>query len=296
MLLEYVPFGGRMKAISLLNMKGGVGKTTLAVNLAWSLARHRNKRVLLVDLDPQFNASQYLLTYDRWEQHKKLHGTIADVLLDAKRLRMQIKEPVKQNEFSILAQIERRSTGYLYLLPSELELARAVKNPQGVEFRLQKLLERWRQYFDYVLIDCAPTDTVLTATALMASNFVLVPIQPDRFSILGYGMMEKVLESFKSDYPDPNNVQDLGVVFTRVSKPENEIQARCKAEIAQNASHLFDTEIHDSNSYLRSVYEKTAVFDTRFSRAIVKSEITQLLDEIEIRVMELSHAEMAVAE
>ena len=67
--------------ISLLNMKGGVGKTTLAVNLAWTLYEDK-KRVLLVDLDPQFNATQYVMDYNEFSDHKKNSGTIADLLLE----------------------------------------------------------------------------------------------------------------------------------------------------------------------------------------------------------------------
>ena len=69
--------------VSLLNMKGGVGKTTLSANIAWCLARDNHKRCLLVDLDPQFNASQYLMTYEEWEHHKTSKGTVADIILDS---------------------------------------------------------------------------------------------------------------------------------------------------------------------------------------------------------------------
>lgn len=280
-----------MRAISLLNMKGGVGKTTLAVNLAWSLYRNQGYRVLLVDLDPQFNASQYLMTYDDWDAHRRKNGTIANVLLDAKRSRMAIDETVKSEEFSILANIEhwKSGKGYLYLLPSELDLARAVKNPQGVEFRLQKLLERWGTYFDYILIDCAPTDTVLTATALMASNYVLVPIQPDRFSILGYGMMREVLDNFRSDYPDPQKVADLGVVFTQVSREDHPIEGKCKKDVTKAATYVFRSEIHRSNAYLRAVYEKTPIFDTRFARYVTRGEILSLAREMRERIEKIEN-------
>jgi len=198
---------------------------------------------------------------------------------------------VTQEEISILAKIEHQKVkkGYLYLLPSELALARAVKNPQGVEFRLQKLLDRWSKYFDYVLIDCAPTDTVLTATALMASNYVLVPIQPDRFSILGYGMMQEVLVNFRSDYPDPKKVVDLGVVFTQVSRKNHPIEKKCKEDVMKAAPYVFKTEIHRSNAYLRAVYEKTPIFDTRFARALTRSEILSLAREMGERIAKIEN-------
>ena len=278
-----------MNTIALLNMKGGVGKTTLAVNLAWSLCRHQSKRVLLIDLDPQFNASQYLMTYEKYDTHRKKYGTAASVLLDTARARLAIASKPSKEEFSILAPIEYKSqSSYLFLLPSELELASAVKNPQGVEFRLQKTLSRWEEYFDYAFIDCAPTDTVLTATALMASNYVLVPMKPDRFSVLGYGLMNEVLQTFRGDYPDPSNVQDLGVVFTRVAVPENTIEKECKALVSKSASHVFKTEIRESSSYLRSAHEQSPVFDTRYVRELTKSSITALVAEMNERIRALS--------
>ena len=71
----HVEAAGLTNVISLLNMKGGVGKTTLAVNLAWHTFRRNKKRVLLVDLDPQFNASQYMMHYDVYSKHVKTNGT-----------------------------------------------------------------------------------------------------------------------------------------------------------------------------------------------------------------------------
>ncbi len=243
-----------MITIALLNMKGGVGKTTLAVNLAWHLARRDEKRVLVVDLDPQFNASQYLMSFDAWETHRKANGTVADVLLDAGRARMPLKEKKSKYSKKLLAPIEEFSDGsHLFLLPSELDLSRAVKNPQGVEFRLQKALDSWAEDFDYAFVDCAPTDTVLTATALMASDFVLVPMRPDRFSIVGYGLMKRVLESFRTDYPDPKHVQDLGVVFTMVSSTPDSLEKRARVQLAKDAPYVFETEIPESRSYLRSM-------------------------------------------
>lgn len=81
-----------LPTISLLNMKGGVGKTTLAVNIAWHLCRYGRNRVLLVDLDPQFNASQYIMHPETWERHRTNPGTVADLILQPHRPRMTARK------------------------------------------------------------------------------------------------------------------------------------------------------------------------------------------------------------
>lgn len=284
-----------MQTIALLNMKGGVGKTTLAVNLAWHAARTK-KRVLLIDLDPQFNATQWLMNYSAFEKHRTDKGTVADLLMDAKKSLMTLK-PKSQtpNLLSLLSTIDETGTdGRFKLLPAELDLARAVKNPQGVEYRLQKALDQSDKHFDYVFIDCAPTDTVLTATALTASNFVLVPVKPDRFSILGYGMMKRVFEEFRNDYPDPKKVRDLGVVFTRVAG-NDAIEDDCKLEVAKEATYVFKAKIDESKSYSRAVHEQSPIFDTRHARSPTREGIGELFDEIENRITSLSKPKVAPA-
>lgn len=274
-----------MITISLINMKGGVGKTTLAVNLGWNLARRKKKKVVIIDLDPQFNASQYIMDYQAWNHHRKKEGTVANILLESNNKPRETKKRERKWFFKELYAVEtsmKRNAG-LWLIPSELRLAKAVKNPQGVEYRLFRRMEHWESYFDYAFIDCAPGDTVLTATALMASNFILVPIRPDRFSILGYSMMQEVVENFRYDYPDPHQVQDLGVVFTMV-EGGSDIEEQCKADVAQEAPYVFKTEVLKSRSYLRSVSDQEPVFDTRYARSITVQTITALVRELEQRI------------
>ena len=90
------------KTIALLNMKGGVGKTTLAVNLAWDLSRKRDKRVLLIDLDPQFNASQYLMSYEDWEKQRQ-EGTLADLLIEPGKSTMPLRKASKKKSKKLLS-------------------------------------------------------------------------------------------------------------------------------------------------------------------------------------------------
>jgi len=241
----------RYSAISLINMKGGVGKTTLAVNLAWNLCRRFSKKVLLIDLDPQFNASQYLMKFDEWEEHKRTKGTIADILLEPRSSSISISKKKKRKKSSpILDYVFKKETawrgGQLDILPAELALAQAVKNPHGVAYKLEKSLASVQLHYDYVIIDCAPTDSVLTDTALMASDFILVPVKPDRFSVLGYAQIQETLEGFRETYPDPHKVSDLGVVFTQV-RGDSSIENECTYRFYDSNDKLLsiDGELYD---------------------------------------------------
>ncbi len=279
--------------ISFLNMKGGVGKTTLAVNLAWGLYRRGHKRVLLVDLDPQFNASQYLMTYKEWDAHRTQKGTVADLLLDPRTTRLRLR-PSKKKRLPLASVIRKcifkrdngRRGGCLHLLPSELVLARAVKNPQGVSFKLEKGLSCIRQQYDFIFIDCAPTDSVLTDTALTASDFIVIPVKPDRFSALGYAAIQETIDTFREESYDPHNVAELGVVFNHVYG-DVRIEDECMAEVAKQADYVFTNVIKVSRSYLRAIHTKTPVFDTPYTRFTTKWAIARLVDEMEQRLAQL---------
>lgn len=276
--------------IALLNMKGGVGKTTLAVNLAWYLCRYQHKRVLLVDLDPQFNASQYTMSFNEWDDHRKNKGTVADVLIEPQAQSLTTRRPPRRRHGQPQYTFARESTakgGTLHLLPSELTLSRAVKNPDRVVFKLEKYLESVRTQYDFIFIDCAPTDSILTDTALMATDFVLVPVKPDRFSILGYAQIQEQIASFKNAYPDPHEVQDLGVVFTQVDG-SSPIENTCMKEVTRKASFVFETRVSDSRSYLRAVQEQTPVFDTRYAHWVTKATMRALVGEVMQRIGELN--------
>jgi chromosome partitioning protein len=277
--------------ISLLNMKGGVGKTTLAVHLAYILAAASKKRVLLIDLDPQFNASQWLMEADQWDLHRKKKGTIANVLLEPDKALLTPKtKPVKVRsrlEKATVNIFTVKGGGLLDFVPSELDLARAIKAPAEVPYKLEKSLNHVRQNYDFVIIDCAPTDSVLTDTAMMASDYILVPMRPDRFSILGYAQIGEALENFRDKYPDPHNVRDLGVVFTMVMG-DSTLEAECMQEVAQQASYIYETKIMNSRSFTRAVKEHAPVFGTSHTRSNTKTMLLNLVKEMEKRLSDLA--------
>ncbi len=276
--------------VSLLNMKGGVGKTTLAVNLAWYAYRHRNKRVLLIDFDPQFNASQYVMDYSAYADHVKNKGTIADLLIESPTLRLRPKQR-RPATTACIAHLEHSESACLDFLPSELTLAHVVKNPAQMEFRLEKLLAPTRPHYDYIFIDCAPTDSVLTTMALTASCFVLVPMRPDRFSILGFANLIKTIEAFRENSSDPNNVQNLGLVFTQV-RGSSSVEADCMNDIRVQAvklkSYVFRNTLGYSNTFLTAIQNQTPAFETKYARDDLKASIGEVVKEMESRITQLS--------
>lgn len=278
--------------IALLNMKGGVGKTTLAVNLAWHSYRHKKKRVLLIDLDPQFNASQYMLDFNVYKDHLKNNGTIADLLIDQPELSLTKKKKKAIPVSKRIAEMATAPSGhYLHFLPSQLALAHVVKNPAQMDFRLEKILSEIRHSYDYIFIDCAPTDSVLTTMTLTASNYILIPIRPDRFSILGYANLVDTVRAFKEKTPDPNDVKELGLIFTQV-RGNNEVERSCMDEVRSLASsygsYVFPSTLKFSNTFLRAVEDQTPAFETRYARDELKENLSNIVKDMEKRIDGLS--------
>jgi chromosome partitioning protein len=276
--------------IALLNMKGGVGKTTLAVNLAWHMHQNEGANVLLVDLDPQFNATQYVMDFKSFQAHRKNAGTIADLLTDPPTLDLRLKK-VKSNPHTALHTIEETDGKKFDLLPAELSLAWVVKNPAQMDYRLEKVLSKVRDGYDYVFIDCAPTDSVLTTMALTASDYLLIPMRPDRFSILGFANLNETIKTFRSNCPDPHGVKVLGVVFTQVIG-DSDVESDAMLEVAEAARkeqiHLFSSLLKFSRSFIRSVKDQTPIFQTLYAQDRSRNAAANIADELQTRIAALS--------
>ncbi len=159
------------KIISVANQKGGVGKTTTAINLSACLAAMK-KRTLLIDLDPQGNATSGLGL-----DVEKLEHSIYDSLLDKK----PIKNIIQPTEI----------TG-LELIPSDKDLAGAeveLVSELSREYRLKECLNDIKSQYDYILIDCPPSLGLLTINALTASHSVLIPVQCEYYALEGIGRL-----------------------------------------------------------------------------------------------------------
>ena len=183
-----------MKIYTLINQKGGVGKTTTAINLGSCLAKH-GKRVLIVDMDPQANATSSL----GYNKNEIKYGTYGVLIGTA----------------SIEQQIIRNDNFKLSLLPASPSLSGAeielIEFPDR-EKRLSKALKQVEDQFDYVLVDCPPSLNQLTINALIAAESgVIIPVQCEYLALEGLGQLTQTINRVKRAYP---RIKVRGVVLT----------------------------------------------------------------------------------
>jgi chromosome partitioning protein len=192
------------KIITVINMKGGVGKTTLSVNISYILGRYHSKKVLLVDIDPQFNATQYLVGQSDILNHFANKKTVYDILMPSKEDEISLSssrkrtkvQPANLDDYLIKARKfthRGRVVGNLDLIPSSLKLINFETNKRGVENLLKKFLIEKCGHYDFIVIDCPPTLSLLTLSAYLASEYYLIPIKPDYLSSLGLPLLERGL-------------------------------------------------------------------------------------------------------
>ncbi|MDM8548577.1 AAA family ATPase [Desulfobacterales bacterium HSG2] len=196
------------KTISLINMKGRVGKSTLTINLAWHFAAYEDwlKKVLVVDLDPQFNASQYLIGVERYAQMlRDENPTIWEIFEQhTKTPTGKIKGFDPKDVLIAVARI--RGGGGIDLIPSRLELSLSLKNPAQKEYLLQRYLKKVESEYDIILIDCPPTESVFTISAYLASDYILVPVRPEYLSTIGLPLLVSSMRDFREKYAKQNPI------------------------------------------------------------------------------------------
>ena len=186
-----------MSVISIAMLKGGLGKTTTAINLAAAL-QQTGKKVLLVDIDPQANMSEALGI--REESAKSLFSELSKVI---------------KGETGDLSGVVIQTQSGLYLVPSSIELAGAeleLVSVYGREQVLSWLLENLKDQFDYIFIDCPPAIGMLTVNALVASDYLLIPMQAEFLPLKGLRIFMQHIKTIKRLN---NKLEILGYVLTR---------------------------------------------------------------------------------
>jgi len=226
--------------IAIANQKGGVGKTTTAINLSAALAL-TGKRVLLIDLDPQGNSSLTFL------DHNTIERSIYDLLTDT--------------DVSPESVIKKTTIKTLDVLPSRINLAKFESKLLGefdAPFRLKDRIEGIIKIYDCVIIDTPPTLGLITVNALVAADYVIVPIQPSYFALEGTDDLLETVEKVKAR-PNPR-LQVLGVVITLLDKRTTlakDIQEQIRAVFGDK---VFETVISKSVRLEESPAYKETIF------------------------------------
>jgi chromosome partitioning protein len=189
------------KVISIANQKGGVGKTTTAVNLGACLA-YLGKKVLLVDVDPQGNTTSGIGI-----EKADVDQCIYDVLVDDVEASQVIRSTVAENLYSIPATIQ--------LAGAEIELVPTISR----EVRLKRALEKVIDEYDYILIDCPPSLGLLTLNALTASDSVLIPVQCEYYALEGLSQLLNTVRLVQKHLNDDLKVE--GVLLTMLDARTN---------------------------------------------------------------------------
>jgi chromosome partitioning protein len=276
-------------AVSLINMKGGVGKTTLAAQLAHACAR-RGLRTLAVDLDPQANLSQTLLRPQAYVRHlRERKPTIVQLFEQYMPATDESASPRPvEIQDIILKGVGYSTRATLDLIPSQLELSHTLKNPYGKERRLARALRVVPDDYDLILIDCAPTESVLTESAYYASRFILVPVKPEYLATIGLPLLARSIRDFKNENSD-HQLDICGIVFNHSSAysegPEGRTSIReVQSEAAKNSWHVYDTRVRYSRSYAKAAREGTPIGRTSYARWYVASEFGEFVDEFLLSV------------
>lgn len=264
--------------IATANMKGGVGKTTLTINLAASLAKHHQKRVLVVDLDTQISATLSLMAPADFAKRRKegrtLRHLVNQVLYPDKYIMRSPSEVIRPTNpdapttATVLANFLGNVKG-LDLLPGDIELydefmvsqmLHEKTNAQGGAGRfgetwnhferklIRSILDPVMDLYDFIILDCAPGYNLLTRSGLLASDFYVLPSRPEPLSVIGIQLLQRRIERLRQNHADDpiGQMQLLGIAFTMSG---NALTGRYYRRVVDrvrqdfNGNQLFSTQV-----------------------------------------------------
>ena len=213
-----------MQIISVINQKGGVGKTTTIINLAAGLAQ-KEKKVLIIDLDPQGNATTGL----GLSNLENSNETIYAVLNGSKSISNVIKKTNYQNLDVVTSNVD--------LSGLEVETAGDSKRAFILKGELTAYLNDFRGQYDYILIDCPPSLSLLTVMALVSSNSLVVPLQTEFFALEGLTQLMKTIERIKANLNPELSIR--GILLTMYDK-----RNKLSSQVEKEARDFFNDKVY----------------------------------------------------
>lgn len=248
--------------IATVNMKGGVGKTTLTVNLATCLAKYHGKRVLVIDLDAQISATLSLMPPHDFAKARRERRTLSRLIDRAIR-------PSNRGKFTIQDIIQPYicTVKGLELLPGDIDLydeytVSEMLHNQALSENKSNFSTAWNQFekllikgilepiindYDFIILDCAPGYNLLTRSGIVASNFYLLPARPEPLSIVGIQLLERRINLLKESHSAnaPLNLHLLGIVFILsgglIGRYYNQVMQRVNEDF--HPSQIFENRI-----------------------------------------------------
>lgn len=268
--------------VSLINMKGGVGKTTLAFNLAWYAAWKANLRVLTVDLDPQSNLSQYFMGAEKYVEYlQDDKATVVEVFEQFSSPKAGSGSPTPLNPDNVIHHLHAwDDNSLLDLVPARLELAWTLKNPTEKAHLLPQFLSKVSENYDLILIDCPPTESILTTAAYRSSRYVTVPVRPEFLATIGLPLLARSLDEFRLMHQD-QTLEMAGIIFNGLRRSNTPPEQTKSLSDVTNlaATHgwpVFDEVAHHSDSYPAGSRQGDPIFRTDYARDYVKGEFNKV--------------------
>jgi chromosome partitioning protein len=215
-----------MQIISVINQKGGVGKTTTVINLAAGLSQ-QNKKILVIDLDPQGNATTGLGLSNMEDSQETIYG----VLNGAKN----IPEVIKKTKFENLDLVSSN----VDLSGLEVETADDANRAFILKLKLAAYLNSSRGSYDYILIDCPPSLSLLTVMALVSSNSLVVPLQTEFFALEGLTQLMKTIERIKVSLNPELKIR--GILLTMYDK-----RNKLSSQVEKEARDYFNEKVYST--------------------------------------------------
>lgn len=248
-----------IKTIPIINNKGGVGKTTTTTNVAAGLVR-RGKKVLVVDLDSQGSASLAMGVH-----RQNLLPSSAEVLFG----KVNVKDAIRTTDVRNLHLL----TGSLHLANADTRLSKAEDHQK----RLKQTLSRVKDDYDVILIDCAPSTSLLSVNALVAADAFIIPVTPSYLSLEGVISLGKVVKNVRLNLGEAAPV--LGVLLTMVRRDDEQTRSIIREVRSHYGGKVFDTEIRDHPAIEDAPASGSSVFDVAPNSAGAQ-DYGALVDEV----------------
>ncbi len=269
------------KVVSFINMKGGVGKTTLAVNISYILSKRFNKKAILIDMDPQMNATQYTLKEEQIEEilkepKKSIYGLLSE---EYNLPSVMQTDDTSNDSINPIFEISENFD----LIPSHLKIMAI--NLDESPYRLRQYIDDdLRDKYDMIIIDSPPTISSYTKVSLLASDMYIVPMKTDFLSFFGLPLLESYIDRIKREFG--KNIDFLGIILTMV-RSDWRIYRIVKEKLEcqpQWRNKLFDIELKYRTIVARALSpeerESRSQYILDLGDEELKEQIVQITEEI----------------